>query len=472
MYRFDPAARRIADPHNATDDETRLRESLVRLASAGERAAAQLGRFDPITGLPTRAQFMDDFAGAVDDGHRSLVLVTLADGRHFNELQRALGHAYSENFIRAGAERLQSLLPPDTVLYHVSLLTFVLFGRETAKPSAPTALVEDIVRAFRPSIVCNNIPIDTRAGVGLAAMTPGAAPGEVLRAALAAAQESRKGFDGWAVYDRGSDAAQMRAFRLLSDLPGALRGEGQFALHFQPRIAMQEGVCTGAEALVRWMHPEFGPVPPGEFVPLAEPTALIGSLTRWVVTHGLRAAAHWQANGHDLRLSINVSPRNLEEPHFVDFLHAELNRFDVDPALLELEFTEGALASNAGLMLEQMARLRRLGFQIAIDDFGSGYSNMGTLGALPAQVLKIDRSLLRSLETDRRKQVLVRSIIQLAHALDFEVVAEGIETREAFRLLCGWDCDAGQGYFMSKALALADFDRWYELRGSKQVFYD
>jgi EAL domain-containing protein (putative c-di-GMP-specific phosphodiesterase class I) len=472
MFRFDPAARRLADPLHSASDETRLRESLTRLASAGERAAAQLGRIDHITGLPTRAQFMVDSAGAIDDGSRSLVLVTLADGRHFNELQRALGHAYSEDFIRAGAERLQSLLASDTTLYHVSLLTFAVFGREAVGPGAPSALVEDIVRAFRPSIVCNNIPIDTRAGIGVAAMTAGAAPGELLRAALAAAQESRKGFAGWAIYDRGSDAAQLRAFRLLSDLPGALRSEGQIALHFQPRIAMQEGVCIGAEALIRWMHPEFGPVPPCEFVPLAESTALIGSLTRWVVTHSLKAAARWQENGQDLRMSINVSPRNLEEPHFVDFLHAELNRFDVDPAMLELEFTEGALASNAELMLEQMARLRRLGFQIAIDDFGSGYSNMGTLGALPAQILKIDKSLLRGLETDRRKQVLVRSIIQLAHALDFEVVAEGIETREAFRLLCGWDCDAGQGYFMSKPLPLADFDRWYDLRGSKQVFYD
>jgi EAL domain-containing protein (putative c-di-GMP-specific phosphodiesterase class I) len=472
MYRIDPAARRAADPQSPMNDETRLRASLARLASANERAATQLGRIDHITGLPTRAQFMADFAAAVDDGNRSLVLVTLADDRHFNDLQRALGHSYSEDFTRTGADRLQALLPPDTVLYHVSLLTFVIFGREAATPAAPTALVEEIVRAFRPSIICNNIPIDTRAGIGVAAIEQGAAPGDLLRAALAAAQDSRKGFAGWAIYDRGSDEAQLRAFRLLSDLPGALRGEGQIGLHFQPRIAMQEGVCTGAEALIRWTHPEFGAVPPCEFVPLAESTALIGSLTRWVVTSSLKVASRWQDSGSSLRLSINVSPRNLEEPHFVDFVAAETNRHDVDPGMLELEFTEGALASNADLMLEQMSRLKRLGFAIAIDDFGSGYSNMGTLGTLPAQILKIDRSLLRALETDRRKQVLVRSIIQLAHALDYEVVAEGIETREAFRLLCGWDCDAGQGYFMSKPLPLAEFDRWYDLRGSRQVFYD
>lgn len=472
MFRFDPEARRTAEPRSAASDETRLRESLARLALATGRAATQFADGDPITGLPTRGRFMADFAGAWDDGNRSLVLVSLADGRHFNALQRALGHSYSDDFIRAGADRLLALLAPDTTLHHVSLLTFAIFDREAATPAAPSVLVAEIMRAFRPSIVCNTIPIDARVGIGVAALTPGAAPGELLRAALAAAHDSRKGFAGWAMYDRGSDEAQLRAFRLLSDLPGALRGEGQIALHFQPRIAMQEGVCTGAEALIRWMHPAFGAVPPCEFVPLAESTALIGSLTRWVVTNGLKATSRWRQAGRDLRLSINVSPRNLEEPHFVDFLAAEIDRFGLDPAMLELEVTEGALASDADLMLEQMARLERLGFPIAIDDFGSGYSNMGMLGTLPARILKIDRSLLQGLETDRRRQVLVRSIIQLAHALDYEVVAEGIESRDAFRMLCGWDCDAGQGHFMSRPLPLVDFDRWYDLRGSRQVFYD
>lgn len=472
MYRFDPAGRRVADPQHPESDETRLRDNLARLALAHERAATQLERVDPITGLPTRARFMADFAGAIDDGSRSLVLVTLADGRHFNELQRALGHSYSEDFIRAGADRLQALLQPDTTFYHVSLLTFAVFCRETVHVATPIELLGEIARAFRPSIICNNIPVDTRAGIGVAALTPGASPGELLRATLAAAQDSRKGFAGWAIYDRGSDEAQLRAFRLLSDLPGALRCDGQIELHFQPRIAMQEGVCIGAEALIRWTHPEFGAVPPCEFVPLAESTALIGSLTRWVVTRALKVASRWQEGGRDLRLSINVSPRNLEEPHFLDFLAAEVNRFDVDPAMLELEFTEGTLASNTELMLDQLSRLRRLGFSIAIDDFGSGYSNMGMLGVLPAKTLKIDKSLLHGLGPDRRKQVLVRSIIQLAHDLDYEVVAEGIESRDAFRMLCGWDCDAGQGYFMSKPLPLADFDRWYDQRGSRQVFYD
>jgi EAL domain-containing protein (putative c-di-GMP-specific phosphodiesterase class I)/GGDEF domain-containing protein len=472
MFRFDQAGQRAALAHDRESEETRLRVGVDRLARASEHAASLLGPGDPNTGLPTRARFMADYADAVADGARTLVLITLTDGHHFNELQRALGHAYSEDFIRAGAERLQALLPAETTLYHVSLLTFAFVTRDGAGHFAPPAIVEEIVRAFRSPIVCSAIPLDSRIGVGVAELTPGAPPGELLRATLTAAQDSRKGFAGWSPYDRGADEAHLRAFRILSDLPAALRGEGQLALQFQPRIAMQEGICTGAEALLRWTHPEFGAVSPSEFVPLAESTALIAPLTRWVIASGLKAAARWREDGRELRLSINVSPRNLEEPHFVDYLAAEVNRFGLDPSNLELEFTEGTLAANPDLMLDQMARLKRLGFVVSLDDFGSGYSNMGMLGALPARVLKIDRSLLQSLETDRRKQVLVRSIIQLAHALDYEVVAEGIETREAFRMLCGWDCDAGQGFFMSRPLPLPEFDRWYALRGSKQVFYD
>jgi EAL domain-containing protein (putative c-di-GMP-specific phosphodiesterase class I)/GGDEF domain-containing protein len=472
MYRFDHAGQRTAAAHDREGEETRLLGGIDRLARASQRSASLHGAGDPNTGLPTRADFMADYADAVADGARSLVLITLMDGYQFNELQRALGHAYSEDFIRGGAARLQALLPAETVLYHVSLLTFTFFWRDGAAHFSPPPIVEEIVRAFRAPIVCSAIPLDPRIGVGVAEIVPGAPPGELLRASLSAAQDSRKGFAGWSPYDRGADEAHLRAFRILSDLPAALRGEGQLALHYQPRIAMQEGICTGAEALLRWTHPEFGAVSPSEFVPLAETTALIAPLTRWVIANGLKSAVRWRADGLDLRLSINVSPRNLEEPHFVDFLAAEVDRLDLDPAALELEFTEGTLAANPDLMLDQMARLKRLGFVVAIDDFGSGYSNMGRLGALPASVLKIDRSLLHALETDRRKQVLVRSIIQLAHSLDYEVVAEGIETRDAFRMLCGWDCDAGQGFFMSRPLPIAEFDRWYALRGSKQVFYD
>jgi EAL domain-containing protein (putative c-di-GMP-specific phosphodiesterase class I)/GGDEF domain-containing protein len=447
-----------------------LFESVRTLARVADEMGRQPARVDHVTGLPTRLRFLDDFAGEAAAGKRSLVLVTLADARHFNELLRALGHAYSEDFIRAGAERLAAVLPRDTILYHVSVLSFAFFWTEPPS-TAPMPLVREIVEAFRPSITCQDIPVDTRVGVGITRVGEDtASAGELLRATLAAAQDSRRGFDGWALYDRRSDEAQMRAFRILTDLPAAFAADDQLTLHYQPRIVLRDGSCAGAEALIRWTHPTLGPVSPGEFVTLAESTALITPLTQWVIRNGLQAAARWRRGRRDLRMSLNISPRNLEEPHFADFLLHETDRAGLDPSAIELEFTEGALAANPHLMLGQLSLLRDSGFDIAIDDFGSGYSNMSNLGRLPARVLKIDRSFVQTLHTEHRNQILVRSIIELAHALDYQVVAEGVETEEAYRMLAGWRCDEGQGYFMSRPLAEPAMMDWVDARVGSNGF--
>lgn len=458
-----PAAGREATSDVAGD--------LARLARLRDENAAALLRVDHVTGLPTRARFMADFAGQVAAGARTLALLTLAEPLHYNKLVRVLGHPYAEDFVRAGADRLVSLMPAGAPVCHVGPLSFAFLLPEAFEGDAP-ALVQEVVGAFRAPVVCRDIPVDTRIGVGVVSVAQHADAAELLRAALTAALDSRAGFAGWAAYDRAADEAQRRAFRLLTDLPGAFAASDQLALAFQPRVSMQDGRCSGAEALLRWNHPEFGAVPPSEFVALAESTALITPLTRWVIANALKAAARWQREKRHLRLSINVSPRNLEEPQFVDLLLFEMSRYDLDPEDIELEFTEGALATNPRSMLDQLRLLRRKGFHIAIDDFGSGYSNMKHLGALPARVLKIDRAFVQSLEADRRKQLLVRSIIELAHALDYGVVAEGIETRAVYGMLCGWDCDEGQGYFMSPPLPFAEFGAWYDAKGARPVFYE
>lgn len=464
-------ARAVVAQAHTPSEESRLLGQLARMANASLDAFDRVGGLDHVTGLPTRLALMRDFDTIVAGGSRTLVMLTLAEPLHYNKLLRALGHEYAEEFVREGARRLAGALPPGTPFYQVGLLSFTFLLPDKFDGAAPP-VVHDVASAFRASLVCRDIPVDTRIGIGVASIDVHCTPAELLRAALAAAMDSRKGFTGWAAYDRGADEAHLRAFRLLTDLPKALAAPDQLALAFQPRISMQDGRCSGAEALLRWTHPELGAVPPSEFVALAESTALITPLTRWVIVNGLKAAARWQHDRRHLRLSLNISPRNLEEPQFVDLLLFEMNRFDLDPEDIELEFTEGALAANPALMLEQIRLLRRKGFHIAIDDFGSGYSNMSHLGALPARVLKIDRYFVQPLESDRKKQLLVRSIIELAHALDYGVVAEGIETRVVYGMLCAWDCDEGQGFFMSKPLPFAEFGDWFDARGRRQTFYE
>lgn len=431
---------------------------VLRHYSADDRRH-DLSRLDPITLLPNRRQFLSDAAdwGAT---RATLVLVSLADARHFNEILRVLGHTRSDDFIRAGAARLREILGPGTALYHVNLLNFVFRLPGRAEPDRPP-MIDRLLEGFLAPVQCHDVPIDTRIGVGLKGINGiGSNPSEDLRAALAAAQDSRKARGGWCWYDRTSDESHRRAFRLLSDLKLALDAENQLELHYQPKICLADGHCRGVEALLRWHHPTLGPVSPAEFVGLAETTALVTPMTRWVIDAATRQAAIWQAEGRDLITAFNISPKNLEEPDFVEFLLFCCEARRLDRSRLEIEITEGVSAARCAKALDRLSTLATLGFSIAIDDFGSGYSNMSYLTKLSAHTLKIDQSLVRGVRDDSRGGQLVSSIVQMGQDLGFRVVAEGIESRTERDLLAGWGCNAGQGWHFARPMPAAAFGGW------------
>ncbi|WDR04487.1 GGDEF domain-containing phosphodiesterase [Devosia rhodophyticola] len=421
-----------------------------------------LGRFDHITHLPSRLQFEDYFSWRRDsavDQPGTLVLVTLADARHYNEVLRALGMAFAENFVRAGARLLTSVLPPSTPIFHVSVLSFAFTIEQTCLDAHPN-IATTIARSFSDAIDVDAIPIKTRVGVGLLPINAVRSAAESLRAALTAAQDSRGTETGISFYNHGSDAAHLRAFRILADLPAAIAQPGQLTLNFQPRIQMQTGQCKGAEALLRWTHPELGPISPAEFIPLVEQTALIAPLTDWVMATAMTTNRALLELGHSLRMSINASPVNLSEPGFDEMLLASCSAHRLEPHHVELEFTEGTLATNANCAIQQLARLRAAGVDVALDDFGSGYSNLSYLDRLPADVLKIDQSFVRPLREPGDDDFLLRQILLLAKGMGFRVCAEGIETRHAYDLLRDLGCDEAQGYYMARPMPEAEFRAW------------
>ncbi len=422
------------------------------------------GRLDPITLLPNRRQFQTDSA-SWGNVRATLVLITLADPQTFNDILRVLGHTHSESFIKAGAARLLDILGPGTAIYHVNLLSFAFRLPGLAEPDAP-AMIDRISAGFREPIYCDDVPIDTRIGIGMKALgRAGGSAGEDLRATLSAAQDSRSSRTGWSWFDRKTDESHRRAFRLLSDLKHALDSESQLELHYQPKVTLDTGACVSVEALLRWTHPQLGPVSPGEFVQLAETTALVTPMTRWVIDAATRQAALWQREGIELPIAVNVSPKNLEEPDFVEYLLFCCAARRLDHARIELEVTEGVSAARGGLILDRLAMLRRLGFSIAIDDFGSGYSNMSYLTRLSAHVLKIDQSLVRGVQADTLGGRLVSNIVQMGRDLGYRIVAEGIETVAERDLLAGWGCDYGQGWHFGRPMPAAAFGDW--LSGSR-----
>lgn len=422
--------------------------------------AELIGRFDHVTRLPNRLQFLSDFTGLVASGPAPVVvMVTLADARHYNEILRALGHAFAEDMVRAGAVRLAEVVSAGMRIYHVSVLSFA-FVLPTPDEPEDSGLVAAVVGAFSKPLRVNDIPIKTRVGVGVMSASLGSDPAEVLRAALAAAQDSRRRDIGWAWYDHRSDAANQRAFRILADLPDAIADRGQLALHLQPRVDLGSGRCIGAEALLRWTHPQLGAISPGEFVPLAEQTALIGPLTDWVLRAAIDEAAALDRNGHPLRVSINASPLDLSDAGFDERVMARCADAQVPPELIGIEFTEGTVAANMLHAADQLQRLRSWGIEVSIDDFGSGFANMSYLTTIPADVLKIDQGLIRPMSGSERSRFVVRQIVQLARGLGYKVCAEGIETGDVLDWLKADGCDEGQGYFLARPMAAPRLLDW------------
>jgi len=334
------------------------------------------------------------------------------------------------------------------------VLSFAFF----CPPGPPDDLFEAITKTFGEPLVCGGIPVMIRIGLGITACSYHSTGSDALRAALSAAQDSRLSHAAWARYDAKRDQAHRRGILLLSDLTEALTTAGQLSLNLQPKYDLASGRPTSAEALLRWNHPVHGSISPAEFIPLAEATAHIHALTDWVLENAISEAARWQSLHWDLNIAINVSPHNLSRTGFAKQLVAILARHQVNPARIELEFTEGVVGSNDSVVRAELHALRSVGMRIAIDDFGTGFANFSYITHLPADILKIDQSFIRKIGADPRSATVVRALIDLAHQLDYVVVAEGIEDEAAYRQLAAWHCDEGQGYFMSRPLALSGFN--------------
>jgi EAL domain-containing protein (putative c-di-GMP-specific phosphodiesterase class I) len=257
------------------------------------------------------------------------------------------------------------------------------------------------------------------------------------------------------VYNNVEDERQKRAFRLLNDVGDGIAG-GHFQLLYQPKHDLANGACLSAEALLRWHHAELGPISPAEFIPLVEKTALIGPLSHWVMRTAIQQIGAWHAAGHAIKVAINLSAYNFEEPDLVARLSALCNTFGVDPRYVEIECTEGIWMEGAGI-LQTLHDIRALGMSLALDDFGTGYSNFAYLQKVPATVVKVDQSLIRDVHNNPRDQRIVRSLIGLAKELDYQVVAEGVETEQSLHLIRDWGCHIAQGYHFAKPLTATDF---------------
>ena len=234
----------------------------------------------------------------------------------------------------------------------------------------------------------------------------------------------------------------------------------ELVLYYQPQINMKMRNLHGAEALVRWLHPEFGIIPPDKFIVLAEQTGLIEQLTEEVIQLAISQSVHWQKLNKSIRLSINISAQNINSLKLPEQLRMLVKEYELDPSMIVLELTESALMDSVVTSLDILTRLRLKGFQLSIDDFGTGYSSLSQLHKIPFTELKVDQSFVTNMKQNHESKAIVETCIMLAHKLNMEVVAEGVEDKETWDLLLAEDCDIAQGYYIAKPMPALEFDKW------------
>jgi len=451
------------EPRQATDQEMRGLNDLAKMVMAQIELQHAFGRLDPLSGLPNRNQFLDDLAdlGRDHPGVRQMaVVVDLAAHDQLNNGFRILGAAYIDTIVQQAARAISSALGPGRNAYHIAATQFAFLAPPGVDEDHYITLLQELAADMGGQSTDRFIMATS---VGLAPFIAGETPpATVLRTAHSAAQDARSSPAMASIYSLASDSAHQRRFRLLKDFGQALQDEGQLALAFQPRIDLATGICAGAEALLRWQHPELGQVSPAEFIPVVEQTSLAGPTTMWVLNAALAQLSRWRAAGTQLRLSINVSAANLVEPEFALQVQLQILKHNVRADWVELEVTESAIMDDMANAMNQLTMLSEAGVHVAIDDFGTGHSSLAYLQKLPAKILKIDQSFVRNMARGEREQKLVRSMISLAHDLGYRVVSEGIETADARDSLVEMGCDEGQGYLFGRPMSAEAFDSWLD----------
>ena len=417
---------------------------------------------DQPTGLWNRVRLEFDVQGLLaQQGDCGLLAIDIMPVKVLNDIVKALGYNFAHDLTLRVKCLIVGKLGSGVQLYKISPTRFGFILPSTQDVKRVCA---DLVQALQPPVECHGIPVSLDAGIGVLPMSRiGGQDLDWLRWLVNAAEEARHSERRWAYYDPEVDAAQRRAFILLSSLSQALANPQQLRLQFQPRIDLATGKCHSAEALLRWQHPVLGAISPAEFIPLAEKTALITDISLWVMASVVRYLKHCPIE--NLVVSMNVTARDLESCAFIDRLLEELANHAVEPTRIELEFTESVLIEHPEMVDQQLQRARRVGMTVAIDDFGTGYSNWAYLSRIPAAVVKLDKTLIQKIFSSEKDALLVRTLIDLAGELGYRVAAEGIETAEVLEQVKAWGCAEAQGFYLARPMASGDFERWHETQG-------
>jgi diguanylate cyclase (GGDEF)-like protein len=450
----------------SNDELGDLAQGFTKMQSAiaeRERHITYQAQHDSLTQLINRGRLFPELDHTIANAQaqQSRFALLAMDIDNFTRINDTLSPEIGDQVLQAVAQRIATHAGEAGVAVRLGSDEFalILLGVDAQRGQQEA---EALLARFQPDIRLTAISLNVDINIGLVVYPDdGDRPETLLRRANLALNQSRNSQTRITVYQSGWDERHLRRLALFGELRNALLS-GQISLNYQPKVYLANRRQLGAEALVRWQHPELGFVNPEEFIAVAESTGQIGLLTRWVVKTAINQLSQFKAQGYDLSMSVNLSALDLLDNTLPDYIQALVSEYRLDPQSLCLEITESAIMGEAEKSLDNLERLRQLGLVLSIDDFGTGYSSLSQLKKLPVSELKIDKSFIFNLVSNADDQLIVRSTIDLGHTLGLSITAEGVETQNIERLLEDMGCDTVQGYLYSKALPAAAFQQWLD----------
>jgi diguanylate cyclase (GGDEF)-like protein len=448
-----------------TAEHLRLLEALAAHAGVALTNARLLDRLrhiglhDALTGLPNRRQLLADLGDALAARPQTGVVgVLLLDLDRFQEINDALGHAVGDDVLREVGVRLRDRFGDRATVARLGGDEFALVV-PAATATDVLELAHELHRAVAEPIEVGELTLTTPPSVGVCiAPGHGTDPDQLLQHADVAMYAAKHDRDGVRVYQSEDDRNTPRRLALMADLRTAV-AQGRLDVHYQPKVDPSTGRVIGAEALSRWYRDD-GPVPPDEFIPLAERSGLIRPLTRHVLNTALAACASWRRDGHYMTVAVNLSPQMTADHGLAEDVRVALLDHGLPPAALILEITESGIMADPTHSQANLDALHTMGVKLSIDDFGTGHSSLGRLAHLPIQEVKIDKSFVRDLTERAGRRAVTDATLHLGRALNLLVVAEGVETKEEFDYLRDAGSGAVQGYYISRPLPDAHFTAW------------
>jgi len=418
---------------------------------------------DALTGLANRKLLVREARTrieAADDANLGVALFLL-DLDRFKEINDTLGHQVGDALLQLVAGRLSSVVRPEDTVARLGGDEFAIVVTDVVHARESVHLAERVRAALAEPFRHDGMSFEIEASIGVALHPDHGRDFEsLLQRADVAMYVAKERNTGVEIYSSEIDRHSTIRLGMLAELRTALE-HGDLELHYQPKADLRTGDVVGVEALLRWRHPERGMVPPDEFLPLAEQTGLMRAITQFVVDEALRQLAEWWSQGLRVQAAVNVCARDLYDRDFAGFLRQRLTEHGVPPRALMVEVTEGVLMADPGRAATTLLSLADVGVGVSLDDFGTGYSSLVHLKRLPVSEVKIDRSFVMRMDVNDDDAAIVRSIIDLASALGLRVVAEGVETQEAWDRLAVYGCDAAQGWYLAKAMPADAVTEWF-----------